>query len=292
MPRSRHRPSIPSSRSGKRQARKCKTLDAELTVFHYDAVFGDPHHPVITQGRFYYEAPNLGCYEIRKYESAGFLVDDFVGADGNGHHEIRNREAAKNAANNWRNISEAIIWTGKETLWIEGPKRNCRKYSTAKIEAVLSRPESKNECLFGIIWAFSRQLACRLQGPRQIHPLLIGIPATEVRQRFDVTIERSGEDIQLKAVPKQQVDRGCFREIDVILNAKTFMTVATQEVLPSGRDRTVYQFSDAKVNQRPSDRDQLLAPDLSGLHVTEDDGGFLDPDEPKKKGSMHRIRGK
>ena len=49
-------------------SQKCKTLDAKLTVFSYDAVFDDGH-PTITQGRFYYEAPNLGRYEIRKRES-------------------------------------------------------------------------------------------------------------------------------------------------------------------------------------------------------------------------------
>ena len=74
-------------------SQKCKTLDAKLTVFRYDGVFGNGQ-PTITQGRFYYEAPNLGRYEIRK--------------------------TAKGATNDWSNIAEAIIWTGKETLWIDG----------------------------------------------------------------------------------------------------------------------------------------------------------------------------
>ena len=53
----------------------------------------------------------------------------------------------------------------------------------------------------------------------------------------------------------------------MILNAKTCMTVATQTFSPGGRDRMVVELSDPKINQRPSDRDQLLAPDLSGLYV-------------------------
>ena len=51
-------------------SRKCKTLDAKLTVFRYDGIFGDGRQPTITQGRFYYEAPNLGRYEIRKRKTA------------------------------------------------------------------------------------------------------------------------------------------------------------------------------------------------------------------------------
>ena len=47
-------------------SQKCKTLDAKLTVWRYDDVFDRDHQPTITQGRFYYKAPNLGRYEIRK----------------------------------------------------------------------------------------------------------------------------------------------------------------------------------------------------------------------------------
>ena len=60
-----------------------------------------------------------------------------------------------------------------------------------------------------------------------------------------------------------------YSKIDVILNAKTFLTVATQVFSPNGRDRTVFELSEPKVNQRPSDRDQLMAPNLSGLHLIE-----------------------
>lgn len=237
-------------------SQKCKTLDAKLTVFSYDAVFDDGH-PTITQGRFYYEAPNLGRYEIRK------------------------RESSQAATNNWSNILEAIIWTGKDTLWIDGNRLRCQKFSTEKLRSLLNQPESKNEgWFFGIFANLGRQIALGLQGPQGSCLLLVGIRAAEIRERFDVTIEKSGEDIQLKAVPKRQADKTCFCEIDVILNAKTYMTVATQVVSPRGDQRVVHQLSDPKVNQRPSDRDQLMAPDLSGLRVIDQDVLFSVPDEP------------
>ena len=222
-------------------SQKCKTLDAKLTVWRYDDVFDHDHQPTITQGRFYYEAPNTGRYEIRKN--------------------------ARGATNDWSSVSEAVIWTGKEVLLIDGHQRSCRKFSTTKLQSFLTRPETNSLDWWSI---FGRAFARRFQEPKQFLPLLIGIPAGEVRERFYVTIKESGEDIYLRALPKRSADASCYSRIDVILNAKTCMTVATQEVLPNRRDRTVYQLTDPKVNQRPGDRDQLLAPDLSGLHVSED----------------------
>ena len=72
-------------------SQKVKTLDAKLTVFRYDGVFGDGTQ-TITQGRFYYERRNLGRYEIHK------------------------RNTATGVTNDWSNLAEVIIWTGKEKL--------------------------------------------------------------------------------------------------------------------------------------------------------------------------------
>ena len=229
-------------------SQKCRSLDVKLTVFRYDDVFGGDQ-PKITQGRFYYEAPHTGRYEI--WETTG------------------------GATNDWSHLSEAIIWKDKETLWIEGNTRLCTRFSTATMQSLLSKDESMTGG--GWFQSFIHQLARRLQGPHQFLPLLVGIRAVEVRDRFDVTIERSGEEIVLKAVPKQPSDKAEYREIEVILNAKTYMTYATKVISPNGKDRTVCVFDDQKVNQRPSDRDQLIDPDLSGLRVTE---GLATPRSP------------
>ena len=186
--------------------------------------------PTITQGRFYYEAPNLGRYEIRKN--------------------------AKGATNDWSSVSEAIIWTGKETLWIEGDTRRCRKFSTAELQLLLSQPEYKKSYWFSGLFR-------GLLGAEEMLPLTIGIHATEVRERFEVTLKekRGDERIELKVVPKPQMVNARFREIDVILDAKTYMTIATQEVSGNGTLRTVLELSEQKVNQ--SQRPQPVA--LPGL---------------------------
>ena len=97
-------------------SQKCKTLDAKLTVWRYDDVFDRDHQPTITQGRFYYEAPNLGRYEIRKTPGRDErLVEHF-----RCHHLDRKGDALD--------------------LWRYAP---CRKFSTAAIGRILSQPESE-----------------------------------------------------------------------------------------------------------------------------------------------------
>ena len=71
----------------------------------------------------------------------------------------------------------------------------------------------------------------------------------------------------LKAIPKTSSGRARYREIDVILNRKTSMTHAIQLVMPDSQERIVFILDEQMVNQRPSDRDRLLNPDLSGFRV-------------------------
>jgi outer membrane lipoprotein-sorting protein len=210
-------------------SQKCRTLDAKLTVFSYSE-FGQE----ISQGRFYYEAPNIGRYEIRK--------------GGNGK------------VNDWSALREVLIWNAKETLWIDGSTRKCRRFSSKEL---LGQRDTSETFLGAIFAAIFRQL----QRPQEGLPLVIDIRAAEVRERFDVTIERSDEAIWLKAIPKRTADKMLYREIGIILNAKTYLTSAIQLVDSSFKCRTVFEFTEPKVNQRPSDRDQLIAPDLSELEA-------------------------
>ena len=61
-----------------------------------------------------------------------------------------------------------------------------------------------------------------------------------------------------------------YREIEVILDAKTYLTQAIQLIHSAGNSRTVYQLMEQKAEPAPSDRDELIKPDLSGFKVTDD----------------------
>ncbi len=214
-------------------SQKCRILDAKVVVFRYDSFNGE--QPKISQGRFYYEAPNIGRYEIR--------------------------EGGSGKVNDWPARQELCVWNGKETLWIDGRRRTCWRISSAEVQTL--RRHSEDNWLA----SFLATLVLRLQRPQEFVPLVIDIRAAEVRERFDVSIEQSDEEIWLKAVPKRRSEKTLYREIEVILNAKSHLTSAIQKVMLTGKDRMVFRLMEQKVNQRPSDRDQLIAPDLSGLEV-------------------------
>ncbi|MEN6493134.1 MAG: hypothetical protein ABFD16_02475 [Thermoguttaceae bacterium] len=217
-------------------SQKCRSLDARLTVFRYTPFTGD--RPKVAHGRFYYEAPHLGRYEIWKGDRA--------------------------ATNDWSNLSEAVIWNGKETLRIEGETRACRRWSTAQLEQLQAHWSDAGHGWSGWLATIFRQL----ESPAQFLPLVVDLRAAEVRERFQWTLQvQNAERVLLKAVPKRPTDQAVFAEIDVILDTKTYLTIAIRLTSLHGKDSTVYAFGPPKINERPSDRDRLLEPELSGLRV-------------------------
>ncbi len=233
-------------------SQKCRSLDAKATRLRYVHVFGQDDRAITARGRFYYEAPNMGYCEIR---------------EGN---------AGK------PNDSSRIVWKGGETLWIDEDARTCLKFSVAKLEELAkppTAPATAGETPSGS-FAFLRRICeplsralhdsfAAMHNPRDLLPLVIDIHSAEVRERYSLTLDRSGKEILLKAVPKTSSGRADYREIDVILHPKTYMTYAIQVFLPGDQPRVVFVLEDQKVNQRPSDRDQLLHPDLFGLRMVD-----------------------
>jgi outer membrane lipoprotein-sorting protein len=208
----------------------CRTLDVQVTRFRYDNVFGGRDCTETASGRFYYEAPDVGRFEIRS-----------------------------NDASCWSSLRECIIWNGKETLWIDCKRRSCQKITEAQLQKT-----TDHGCGF---WAIFATLARQLRCPQNFLPLVVDIRAADLRKRFNLTIERSGDEIWLRAVPKRSEEAANCRRITVILDAKTYRTTAIEIVDPNGKDRMVYRFDDPKLNQRPSDRQRLISPDLSGLRI-------------------------
>ena len=218
-------------------SQECRILDAKLTVFHYDRVFhGDK--PCIQTGRFYYEAPNLGRYEVKD-------------RDGDGPRFLSAR-------------SEVIVWNGKEMLDIDPTRRTCDRFRIPEAKKAQEVPDYVG------LFSFFAFILQRLESPQKFLPLIVDIRAAEVRKRFDITLTKhDANEAFLKAVPKRKSDQACFREIVVILDAKTNLTYAMGIVFPGGTDREVYVLEEQKVNQVPSDRESLIHPDLSRLRVVD-----------------------
>jgi hypothetical protein len=230
-------------------SQKCRSLDAKVTRIRYS---GRGDRPTIAKGRFYYEAPNLGCFDITE-RSAGTPSD-----------------------------SSRIVWKGGETLWINEDAQTCLKFSVAKLGELTKPPRAPTgdtpsgslsffAGTYDELWGGSHDLWKVLYDPRIALPLVIDIRSPEVDQRYSLSLVRGGEEIRLKAVSKLPSGRADYGEIDVILNAKTYMTYAIRMALPDSQQQVVFILDDQKINQRPSDREKLLNPDLSGLRVRNGD---------------------
>lgn len=194
-------------------------------------------------GRFYYETPHAGFCQIW---GSGEEAVSFASQD-----------------------SETTIWRDQETLLLSGRAHTCAIYSRASLKPYLSgdglRSDNAWQRFFGTL---GNAVARYLDSPQEAFPLMVDVRASDVRQRFDVTMERNGDEIVLKAVPKGSADKAVFRDIRVMLSAKTYMTRATEVNWSDGRSRVVCVLDDQRVNQRPKEHDALLAPDLSGFDVT------------------------
>ena len=110
-------------------------------------------------------------------------------------------------------------------------------------------------------------MARHLTGPQHLLPLVVDVRAAEVRERFDLTIiQRSDKEIMLKR------SQGKERQGRVRQNRRAPGRENLHDLRDSG---LVSQWQGAnrlsvcrqKVNQRPSDRDQLIAPDLARLQM-------------------------
>jgi hypothetical protein len=251
---------------------KCQSLDAELTVFHYDSLKFGGERSTVERGRFYYEAPNIGYLRI-----------------GDSAAERTARGPLP---------SELIVWNGKETLHIDGSNRTCTRYAAEDLRMPSDPPvvespscptlsEPFRVWFLGLFWLLER--------PQNRLPLAVDIHAVDVRERFEVAIERSDkEEIELKATPKLRPEKSLYREVRVIVRTNTYSTYAIQVTSANGMYRAVFVLDAQKVNQRPADRDQLLSPDLSGLRVTDMRWGVGECpsenwDRHRKEGSQSRF---
>ena len=225
-------------------SQKCKSLDAKLTIRRYDSVFGSRDEPAIEHGRFYYESPGVGRFQI------GRTGDE--------------------KADDWKALSQVIVWTGTDTLTIDPKTLACVQYSKSAMQAAIDADEKNGEKAEGgwlgqLLSGIGREIMNHYVSPQRSLPLVVDIRGDDLRARFDIAIDERNGQQYVSAIPKKKVERACFSKIEVLLDAKTHLTAAIQVSSFNNRDRVVYELSDVKINERPSDRDQLIHPDVSWI---------------------------
>jgi outer membrane lipoprotein-sorting protein len=203
-----------------------RTFDAQFTRITYDPVFDREQR---SQGRFYFEAPDRGYFGDDT--SIAFVWTD-VGSFVVDH---RNKTSMLCPRETIHLVRRQIGQMPTDTFW-----QRLRKQCTLAVAATFC--------------------------PEELLPAFLNLSTQAECQRFDFTVEQRDGKLLLKAVPKKQQDRGFYREINVMLDADSYLLLAYRTIDPSG-DRTVYLFSDTKINKRPSDRDTLLTAVLPGYRL-------------------------
>ncbi len=82
-------------------------------------------------------------------------------------------------------------------------------------------------------------------------PFLFGAKAADLMDRYWIRSKQSDPaDIWLEAYPRRQGDAQNYDHVDVLLDRKTMQPKAIQVHLPTGQQRDVYQFRNAKLNEK------------------------------------------
>ncbi len=82
-------------------------------------------------------------------------------------------------------------------------------------------------------------------------PFVFGANADDIKRRYWIrliTPTDSKDEIWLETYPKTQNDAGNYRQVDVILDARSMYPRAIQVYLPGGNQRDVYSFGKPLVN--------------------------------------------
>ncbi len=223
---------------------KVKTLDAHVYRWRYDSVFSSQNRDLRPdEGRFYYEGPKAAYLKIESNKP-----------------EERSR------------LEETFIWRDHETL-----RLNAHSHTWDRLDwpaLVLRDTHYPDDILDADIpdgfWsALAMSFYYSLHEPKNVIPLTIDVHASELRKRLDLSLRDQGDRFLITAVPKKSPKGRWYSKIEVIVDAKTYLTTAIRLTTPNGKDQTVWMLDDVNINKRPQDRDKLLSPDLRGLRVHE-----------------------
>lgn len=226
----------------------------------------------ISEGQFYYEAPDKGRI-------------DLVG--------IEPEKKSKSQRVNEKTGQAYRIEKDQQTRWICSGK-----------EIMNINDEEKTIEVF--------PLPPELQGKNIIHgplPFLFGMKAEEAKKRFELSFvdqddpnKNNEKVVWIKAVPRQMVDKDNFQEATIKLDRERFLPLAVRLVDPSGNLETVYIFSakDLHVNKQslvpPIFRDKpfqpripknykLIRPDVVSQEDMKSDPGNRPPKNPVRQTS-------
>ncbi len=216
-----------------------KSVELKFKRFDRDPVFELETRGV---GRFVFVAPDRGVYELK----AASVIER---ADG--PTSVSGGKFSVNAAK-----PQLYWWTGKTVTIVDDREKTFDELSIPKCARGC---QMQTVGSFDVIWQV-------LAGPQKALPGVVEIRSEKLVNRFQWSIvEKNDSRIMLEGRPKVTNDRRHMSRLDVILDPKSFRTVATRVVDPAGSRTTDHVFEYVRVNVPELENEAAWKPDLSGM---------------------------
>jgi hypothetical protein len=192
-------------------------------------------------GVFYYESSTRGRYDIKSVANAGgekSSKEDSAGKP----YQLKQERSSK------------FVWTGRSLMLVDDDEKNYRSLATP-------RPSNTD----GPVQAgFSNAVLDWLSTPVNFLPFSAGFDLDVAASQYDWELLKENESrIWMKATPREGKQARGFREVNVILNRKTFRTQATRIRDANGSHETVHVFLEWKPGPRDSLGIDPLKPDIA-----------------------------
>jgi hypothetical protein len=219
-------------------SQELKSVEINFKRFDRDLVFEVETRGV---GKFIYVAPNVGMYLLK----GAPVVERAEGpAAASGQ---RMMVAASKPQLYW--------WSGENVVIVDDREKT---YDTLPIPKRMSE-NIQTVGSWDVIWQV-------LAGPQKALPAVVDLKAEKMLNRFDWSlVENSDTQIHIEGAPKTPQDRRHIKQLNVMLDPKTYRTTATRLVDPSGSRETIHRFDYVKVNDDSLNDQATWKPNLEAM---------------------------
>lgn len=224
-------------RNWEQQTAKITKLQGDTRYREYDKTFSVEYRG---EGRFAFEAPDRGNYELRPTKIAKGETSS-VKTDDKQPYELKPKDA------------ERWICTGAEILRID---------ETHKTYEVVPIPEERRG---------DRIIEAPL-------PFLFGMKAEQAKQRYQIElVKETDQEIALKLRPNWSGDAANWSQATVVIQKTNYLPREVRLIAPGGTSMRIHSFENIKVNSdnlfRSLFGDDPFKPKLKNYKVVNNDRG-------------------
>ncbi len=217
--------------------RELRTVELRFTRYVYDAM---RQVEARGEGRFYFEAPNRGLYELHPVAVAVGEQSQRTGTGGE-RFQVVPEDAL------------TCVWNGTHLVRVDEEERTFERIPLPETLQSDVRPVGS----WDMVWA-------GMAGPQRSLPGVVDVHTDEFLTRFEWSVLKQDErQVLLLGRPILQQDRFHISELKVILNPRTYLASATRLTNADGSRETVHVFQYQALNRGLAPERSNWEPDLS-----------------------------